>query len=142
MATLKSRINVGVTLLVAIVAVYFLWQFLAIYVNAFRFQDAVSGIAFRAMEVPTRPEEIRQSVMGAATLLGLPVQPRSIQVFMITREQPQIDVYYGEKLDLILSNTFARCHVNNQTVDIWFSQKPPELVEKETPRVAPPRKRT
>lgn len=142
MATLGSRINLGVTLLATILAGYFLWQFLAIYIDAFRFQDAVSGIAYRATEVPRPPEDLRQSVLGAAQLLHLPVNPRGVQVFMVTQSNPEIDVYYGEPMDLIVTKTYVRCHVNNANVNIWFSNQPPEQVQKESPRKPTPHKRT
>ena len=142
MASVGSRVNVAVTFLVALVAGYLLWQFLTIYVNAFRFQDTVSSIAYRANEVPRLPEDLRQSVLGAATLLHLPVNKRGVQIFMITKTMPQIDVYYGQPMDLLLTTTYVRCHINNETVNIWFSSQQAEPVAKETPRAAPSRKRT
>lgn len=142
MATLGSRINLLVTLLCAVVAGYLLWQFLTIYVNAFRLQDAVSAIAYRAMEVPRPSDDLRQSVLGAAELLHLPVKPRGVEVFLINRGQPLIDVYYGEPMDLIVKNTYVRCHVNNVTVNIWFSDQSPEAEWKEKGRAATTRKRT
>lgn len=131
----------AVTVLVALVAGYLLWQFLTIYVNAFRFQDTVSSIAYRANEVPRTPDDLRQSVLGAASLLHLPVNKRGVQVFMITTTLPQIDVYYGQPMDLIFMTTYVRCHVNNETVNIWFSNQAEEPEAKETPRAAPSRKR-
>lgn len=142
MATLSSRINVAVTTLAALLAGYLLWQFLTIYVNAFRFQDAVSSICYRAAEVPRRPEDLRQSVLGAAMLLHLPVTPRGVQVFMVRRDLPQIDVYYGQPMNLVLTTTYVRCHVNIESVNIWFSSQPPEKEEKGTARAPAARKRT
>lgn len=131
MAPITSRINFGVTLLGAVIAGYILWQFLTIYANAYRLQDAVNSIAFRGSESQSRAEELREHVLGAASILHLPVQKKNVDVFVGSNQVPQVTVRYEQPVDLLFAKTYVRCQVNVSTVNLWFASKPEAEEDKE-----------
>lgn len=133
MRSLVSRINFAVTLLAAVLAGYILWQFLTIYANAFRFQDAVGSIAYRSTEVQKTPQEIREHVLAAAAILHLPVKKNNVDVYVAGNQVPQINVRYAQPIDLLLATTYMSCQVGVNTVHLWFSSKPEEQEETEAP---------
>lgn len=126
MGTVVSRINFAVTLIGAVLAGYILWQFLTIYANAFRFQDAVSSIAYRSLEVQKTPQEIRENVLAAAAILHLPVKKSDVDVYVAGNRLPEINIRYAQPIDLLFATTYMRCQVGVKTVHIWFSSKPDE----------------
>ena len=131
MASITARINFAVTLLGAVLAGYILWQFLTIYANAYRFQDAVRSIGFRGGETQQHAEELREHVLGAASILHLPVQKNNVAVFVTGDQVPQITVRYEQPVDLLFAKTYIRCQVNVTTVHLWFSSKPEADEDKE-----------
>lgn len=131
MASLTSRINFAVTFLGAVLAGYILWQFLTIYANAYRLQDAVNSVALRGSESQKPAEELREHVLGAASILHLPVQKKNVGVFVVANQVPQVTVRYEQRVDLLFAKTYVRCQVNVSTVDLWFASKPESEEDKE-----------